>query len=270
MDLLAGTLMALAVALFFWPSIRNRLYSGQWQDYSWQVSSQREGQGLSGLLASFGAVEMDKLCRQAGRPNNLTGQRFLIIQGFLAASVTVVMTPLVGLLFGLVMGAGAWYIARFWLKSKADERIRQIELELPTFLDLWSLIVTAGDSIEAALVEIVRHHQEWVVTTEMRLVLDRVAASGLLGESLVAGARETGSLDLIAVCEQVRQLIDGGGSPSKELARTAERMRQERMSQLNKAAGIGATMGIFPKLFTIFLSLAPVIATIILTVMEQI
>lgn len=219
--------------------------------------------------ASFGAVETDKLCREAGRPYNLTGQRFLIIQWFLAVSVMVVLVPLTGFLVALFLGAAAWYLARFWLRKRADARIHQIELELPTFLDLWSLIVTSGDTLEGALVEIVRHHQEWVVTTEMRLVLDRVAASGLLGESLVTGARETGCLDLITVCEQVRQLLDGGGSPSKELARAAERLRQERMAQLSQEAGVGAALGVFPKLFSIFLSLAPVLAAIILTVMDE-
>jgi Flp pilus assembly protein TadB len=269
LEILAAILVAFAVALIAWPGLQRRLWSSQWvalrRDFQ---RSQRTG-GMSRLLRSIGAAEADALCRQAGRPRGLTGQTFLVVQWGLALFTALLMVPSLGPVFGLAAGAMAWYVARFWLKATAESRHKQIGLELPTFLDLWSLLVANGATVEGGLVTIVRHHPEWLLSAEMRLVLDRVAASQLLGESLTQGARETGVVELVTVAEQVRQLVDGGGAASQELSRIAQRLRDERLDQLIQSTGTAAIVGIFPKLFAVFLSLTPVIASIFITVIRQ-
>lgn len=269
MDRLAGVLVGAAVLLLFWPGIRNRWRSSQWADFHWKAARPGKRVGTSNLFAVLGAAEMDRLCRQAGRPHGLTGSTFLLVQWTLAGGGGLFTAASAGIMPGLLIGGLGWYGARFWLKAVAEARQQRIELELPTFLDLWGLLVSSGESLDGALVEIVRHHPDWLVSAELRLILDRVAASGLLGDTLVAGARETGSVELMAVAEHVRQLLDGGGRPSKELARIAQRLREERMARLVQSAGVAAVVAIFPKLFGVFLSLLPVVASILLTVAQQ-
>lgn len=269
MDLVAGILAAAAVLALFWPGLRHRWRTGQWANLHWRVSRPGKRLGLSRLFVACGAVEMDRLCRQAGRPYGLTGSTFLLVQWTLAGGTGLLTGASGGIMPGLLIGGMGWYGARFWLKATAEARQRRIGLELPTFLDLWSLLVSSGESLAGGLVEIVRHHPDWLVAAEMRLILDRVAASGLLGDTLVAGARETGATELITVAEQVRHLLDGGGRPSVELARMAQRLREERMARLVQSAGVAAVVAIFPKLFGVFLSLLPVVASILLTVAQQ-
>lgn len=257
-----------AVALLFWPRVSERLGLNKRQKYRFQVPGQKEEGRLERIGAALGLEDLDQLCRQAGRPD-LNGRKLLGYRVLVAAVLAVFGYAIAGFFFALVLAAGGWYLVRFWVVTQADARKRQIAFELPTFLDLWGLLTSAGESVEGALVEITRRHPDWVLSGEMRLVLDRVASSGLLGDSLVRGARETGCQDLIDVAEQVKQLTEGGGKPSTELARIAERLRNERMTKLAQEASMGATLGIVPKLGGMFLSLLPVLACIVLTTLES-
>lgn len=256
-----------AVALLFWPKVSKHLGLGRRRRYTLSIAGQNEENRWRQLLSTLGVADMDKLCRQAGRPD-LTGRKLLTYRVVLAVVLAVFGYAVGGFFFALLLAAGGWYLVRFWIFSQAETRKKQIEFELPTFLDLWGLLTSAGESVESALVEITRRHPDWVLSGEMRLVLDRVASSGLLGESLVRGARETGCQDLIDVAEQVKQVTEGGGKPSTELARIADRLRTERMVKLAQDAAFGATVGALPKMGGMFLSLLPVIACIVLTAMD--
>lgn len=215
-----------------------------------------------------GLDHADRLCQYAGRPYGLTGVTLLQYQ-FLFGLLVMVLFFAVSIPFGVMVGAAAWYMPRFLLSAMATQRRTQIATELPAFLDLWGLLVASGEGVETALVEICRRHPDWMLTAEIRRVRDRVSASGLFGESLVEEARITGSPEFVAVAEQVSHLVDGGGLPSKELARMAEQMREQRVTELMQSAGAMAIVGIFPKLGAVFLSLMPVLVTIVLTVKEQ-
>lgn len=216
-----------------------------------------------------GLAHADRLCQHAGRPYDLTGVMLLQAQ-FACGLAFMALFMAVSLWFGLILGAFAWYMPRLLVSALAQQRRTQIALELPAFLDLWGLLVASGEGVETALIEISRRHPDWQLTTEIKKVRDRVAASGLFGESLIQEARGTGSPEFITVAEQVSHLVAGGGVPSRELARMAEAMREQRVAELMQSAGAMAIVGIMPKMFAIFLSLAPVLATIFLTVMKQV
>lgn len=266
---LASFLVALAVLVGMWPLVQSRTYHGalrsrrstvsHWGQESWHVR----------LARRMGAEEADRLCQYAGRPYGLTGLALLQYQ-FLFALLCVILFGTVSLFFAIAGGFFSWFMPRILLSSMAQQRRMQIALELPAFLDLWGLLVAAGEGVETALVEICRRHPEWQLSTEMRRALERISASGLFGESLVEEARVTGSPEFVMVADQVRHLADGGGIPSKELGRMAEQMREQRMAELSQSAGAMAVMGIFPKLGAVFLSLAPVIASIILSVVKSV
>ncbi|HLO03570.1 MAG TPA: hypothetical protein VK191_10700 [Symbiobacteriaceae bacterium] len=220
------------------------------------------------LLERLGVSNADRLCQVAGRPYGLTGSSLLQMQTLFALLFTVLFGR-VSLLFGLLMAGASWMMPRILLSAMAQQRRAQIALELPAFLDIWGLLVAAGEGLENALVEICQRHPHWLLASEIRRALDRIAASGLFGPSLIEEAKLTGSPELLLVAEGVAYLAEGGGVPSKELAKMAEQMREARISDLVQSAGAMAIVGIFPKIGAIFLSLTPVIAAILLTVQEQ-
>lgn len=267
---LAALMASLAVLMLLWPFCRTRLYhpsalrARRGATSSWG----RERKWYDVLGPYLGLKEADRLCQHAGRPWGLTGVALLQYQ-WLFALLCVFLFGAVSLLFALIGGALAWFMPRMVLSQRAQQRRAQIALELPAFLDLWGLLVASGEGVESALVEICRRHPDWLLAAEMRRVLERISASGLFGESLVEEAKVTGSPEFVAVAEQISHLADGGGLPSKELARMAEQMREQRVSELVQSAGAMAVAGIFPKLGAVFLSLMPVLATIILTVKKH-
>lgn len=266
---LASFLAAFAVLAGFWPIIQGRRYGHPLLQRRTTHPAWGQEPFHVRLAKKLGSEEADRLCQYAGRPYGLTGLALLQYQ-FLFALLCIFLFGAVSLTFGIIGGILSWFMPRLLLSSRAQQRRMQIALELPAFLDLWGLLVASGEGVETALVEICRRHPEWQLSTEMRRALERISASGLFGESLVEEARVTGSPEFVAVAEQVRHLAEGGGLPSKELSRMAEQMREQRMADLAQSAGAMAVVGIFPKLGAVFLSLTPVIATIILTVMESV
>lgn len=268
MEKMAAFFTGLAVLLLCWPFIKARSLTPQaLRARRAQLNWGRKRKWYETLGPYLGLEAADKLCQHAGRPGGLTGAALLQYQWLFALLFTVLFGA-VNTFLGLVTGLLAWYMPRVLLSAMAQQRRMQIALELPAFLDLWGLLVSSGEGVEAALVEICRRHPDWLLTTEVRRAVDRMHASGLFGESLVEEAKVTGSLEFQTVAEQVRHLADGGGVPSRELARMAEQMREQRVAELVQSAGAMAVAGIFPKLFAIALSLMPVIGTIILTVMK--
>lgn len=259
-----------AVLVAFVPFIRAKLARKGAQRQRGPATAQWErDRSVLGVLAkTVGVEQLDRLCQYAGRPYSLTGIALLQYQFLIALLVTVVL-GIGNIALGIVGGLFSWFAPTLLLYSMAQQRRAQIALELPSFLDLWGLLVASGEGVEPALVEICRRHPDWMLTTEVRRALERIAASGLFGESLVEEAKVTGSLDFVGVAEQISYLADGGGIPSKELARMAEQMREQRMSDMTQSAGAMAVVGIFPKLGAVFLSLIPVIATIVLTVVKS-
>lgn len=266
---LVAVLAALATFLALWPLIQGQLLPAQWTEFRRRVGTGGNQSGFARLLRQLGAAEADRLCREAGRPAGLTGSHVIMLQWLVAACSGALLGTAGHPVLGMAVGGAAWVCPRLALSAAREARHQRILLELPTFLDLWGLLLGSGEGLETALVEITQRHPDWLASAEMRRVLDRVAASGLFGESLVTVARESGSEALVGVAEQVRQMAEGGGSPTRELARIAHRLRNDRISRLVQSAGMAAVLGIFPKLLTVFLSLLPVVASIVLTVIDQ-
>lgn len=266
----AVTLTMAAILVAYYPFLRAKLVRRKMLYQRGPATAQWErDRSLIGMIAkTVGVEQLDRLCQYAGRPYGLTGIMLLQYQFLFALFVTVVL-GIASIALGVVAGLFCWFAPTLLLYSMAQQRRTQIALELPSFLDLWGLLVASGEGVETALVEICRRHPDWMLSSEVKRALERIAASGLFGESLVQEAKVTGSLDFVGVAEQISHMADGGGVPSKELARMAEQMREQRMADMTQSAGAMAVVGIFPKLGAVFLSLIPVMATIILTVVRS-
>lgn len=267
---LAALLVALAVLALSWPWAGRQALPAHLARARRAVRLAQRPRWAAALLARLGVAGADRLCQHAGRPWGLTGERLLYLQALCGLVWMAAGGAALGPGYGLALGALAGWVPRVYLSALAQQRRQRIALELPSFLDLWALLLTAGEGLEAALVEVCRSHPDWLLSAEMRRVLDRVFASGLFGDSLVEEARVTGSPDLLLVAEQVRHLASGGGVPSRELTLLADRLREQRAAAMAQAANNLAVAGVFPKLGAVVLSLAPVVATVILTALAAV
>lgn len=112
------------------------------------------GPALSGLLGPRWRLEVRNLLAAAGQPRNLSVAGFAELQG--AYTVLAVFGGALLLLRGLPMLAlpAALLLLAYpsiWLYSEAQRRQRKIEQELPDFLDVLAITVTAGLGFRAAM-----------------------------------------------------------------------------------------------------------------------
>ena len=142
----------------------------------YRVLGRWSGPSVSALLGSKGRLEVSKYLAAAGQPRGLDVAGFAELQGAytsLAVLGTLLMIirglPLFGLLTGLLLLA---YPA-VWLYSEAQRRQRQIEQELPDFLDILAITVTAGLGFRAAM-ERVGETLEGPLSEEIRRTLRRM------------------------------------------------------------------------------------------------
>ncbi|GAB4084445.1 DUF5936 domain-containing protein [Myceligenerans cantabricum] len=117
--------------------------------------------------------QLDVLIRRAGRPDGITLTMFVRREAALV---------LLGALFGLLLGVqGQWQIAlvlffalsawmRAWLHLEARKRQQQVDQELPDFLDVLAVTVTAGLGFRQALERVCEFHGG-ALAAEMRTAL---------------------------------------------------------------------------------------------------
>lgn len=136
----------------------------------------RTGPALSGLLGPRWRLEVRNLLAAAGQPRDLDVAGFAELQGAYAV---------LGLLGGLLLvvrglptlaALAALLLVAYptiWLWSEAQRRQRRIEQELPDFLDVLAITVTAGLGFRAAM-ERVGETLEGPLAEEVRRTMRRM------------------------------------------------------------------------------------------------
>ncbi|WP_426562828.1 type II secretion system F family protein [Angustibacter sp. McL0619] len=129
------------------------------------------------LLAAYGTrrlAALDRRLARAGRPEGMATRDFVRRQaGFAVIGVVAALflllagQALIGLIVFLLFAG--WM--DFWLRGLANRRQAQIARELPDFLDVLAVTVTAGLSLQAAL-ERVSSVEQTPLSDEVRRVLD--------------------------------------------------------------------------------------------------
>ncbi len=112
------------------------------------------GPTISSILGPRWRIEVAKLLAAGGQPRGMDVAGFAELQGAYTtlAVVGLAFLTLRGLLiFGLLIALLLLAYPTVWLWSEAQRRQRKIEAELPDFLDILAITVTAGLSFRAAM-----------------------------------------------------------------------------------------------------------------------
>jgi tight adherence protein C len=149
----------------------------------------------------------------------------------------------------------------YWLRHKLNKRQTSIFHELPDFLDLMTVCVEAGLSMDAAMVKVCEDEQfkKSQLALEMRIAMRETLA----GKPRLEALRDMGERsmvdDLKAFAAMLIQTERLGTSLAQSLRVFADSLRTIRRQRAEEAAAKTAVKLIFPLVFFIFPALLVVI-----------
>jgi tight adherence protein C len=187
---------------------------------------------------------LDTVIRRAGRPEGVTLTMFVRREAALV---------LFGLLFGFVFTAqGLWPVGvplavglcvwmRLWLYTEATRRRQQIDAELPDFLDVLSVTVTAGLGFRQALERVCDFHGG-ALAAEMRTALQEMNVGASRRQTFVALRERNRSATVGTFVTALLQAEELGVPLADALTSIASDVRREHAENVRQKAARAAPM----------------------------
>lgn len=268
--------IALAALLIFSPvQVRERLtdvvepetampeMAGSWvekvahaaQPFS-RLSLPEEGWERSPLRTRF----MNAGWRSASAPSLYFAAKTLLALGLPGLTALIAVTafnglPQKGLLFLLLLAASiGYYLPNAVLSRKASGRCREIFETFPDALDLLTVCVEAGLSLERALAKVAGeiHIKSIALAQELQLVLMEMRAGFSKERALRNLALRSGVEDVDTLVAMLIQSERFGTSMGDSLRVHSDNLRGKRSVQAEEAAAKIALKLLFPLIFCIF------------------
>ena len=219
------------------------------------------GPSINQLLGPRWRQQVSKLLAAGGHPRGLDVAGFAELQGAyttLAAVGTLLMVIRGLALFGVLTGSLLLAYPSVWLYSEAQRRQRQIEQELPDFLDILAITVTAGLGFRAAM-ERVGETLEGPLSEEVRRTLRRMDVGVRRRQAFVElRERNPRSATMGLFVTAIIQAEELGAPLADTLNQLAGDMRREFSQQARRRAARAAprvsliiTMIIMPAIVTL-------------------
>jgi tight adherence protein C len=164
----------------------------------------------------------------------------------------------------LLFAAAGWYLPEWIVRSRAEERQHQIQLDLPDSLDLMSITVQAGLAFDAALTRVARN-----VKGPLGEELYRVVQEIQLGKSRAAALRDLADRSNV---EDLKGFVaamvqaESFGIPiarvlhvqSREIRIRRRQRAEERAQKLPVKIVFPVVLTIFPSIFVVLLGPAAI------------
>jgi tight adherence protein C len=197
------------------------------------------------LLMLYGARRLgglDVRLRRAGRPEGLTVnsyvQRqagFIVIGTFAAVLFAVAGQPALGVL--LVVAFSGWM--DLWLYLVARSRIEQIDRELPDFLDVLGVTVTAGLSFRQAVERVCDFH-DGPLARELQTALREMSVGVSRREAFIGVRDRTRSESVGTFVTALLQAEELGVPLAQALRDIAAEVRRARAQHVRQQAAKAA------------------------------
>ncbi|MBI2909620.1 MAG: type II secretion system F family protein [Chloroflexi bacterium] len=263
---------------------------GRLQKYGYGIASRRAGDLakpfsqrvitpiLNSLAKIGGSLTPKNLAQKteeqlllAGKPHGLTSGQFQTI-----ANVGGILLPALYLgtarlasgrnpelkefaIAAALFGLGAYMLPTLWLKSKISGRKKRIEKDLPDTLDLVTICVEAGLTLEAALARVVSR-TKGPLADEFRRALQEVSIGKARSKALRDISLRTGVADLQSIIAALVQSEEIGSSIASVLRVQADAMRIKRRQRAQEQAHQAPVKMLFP----LVLFILPAMFTVIL------
>jgi tight adherence protein C len=169
-------------------------------------------------------------------------------------------SPLIAMLVAGMLALFGMYVPYMWLRRRVEWRQRMLLRSLPDALDLMSISVNAGLSLDSAMAEVV---QTWQgeLSREFNQVLNEMSMGASRREALQNLAERTQLQDFQLLVAALLQADELGGNVSDALAIQAEQLRiRRRQAAEEKARKAPVKMllplvgFIFPAMFVVVLA----------------
>lgn len=187
---------------------------------------------------------LDTSIRRAGRPEGVTLTMFVRREAAL-----VLLAILFGLLFTvqdlwivgvpLALVLAAWM--RIWLYGEASKRRQQIDTELPDFLDVLSVTVTAGLGFRQALERVCEFHGG-ALAAEMRTALQEMNVGASRRQTFVALRERNRSAAVGTFVTALLQAEELGVPLADALTNIASDVRREHAENIRQRAARAAPL----------------------------
>lgn len=214
------------------------------------------------LIGPGGVAYLQRLIDHAGRPVGVTVDGLIrkmcwwgilllpavIVFAFSAFPAAALLVPLVAIFLPLGRIAG-----------QSRRRRESIDQDLPDFLDILAVTVSAGISFRAAMVRVIDRFQG-ALSDEIRLTLDQLAHGATIRVAFSNMERRTGSQAMHSFVTAFLQAEELGAPLAETLNQIAVDMRRESAQAMRRRAAQTA-----PRV-TLVTSLVMVPATLILVV----
>lgn len=166
----------------------------------------------------------------------------------LQTDAPLVQAVWLGMGVGVLAGAWPW----LWLGARCRKRQQALHRELPFFLDLLTLCVEAGQSLQGALQQVSLHAPQGPLTQELLRVQAQLRTGMSRVEAFEALAQRTGLPALRQFSMTLRQAEQFGMSLGPILRAQAAQQRDERFLHAEKLAMEAPVKMLFPMVLCIF------------------
>jgi len=179
---------------------------------------------------------------------------YLLIRQFGLNQRSPLFVPLIVLLLGVI----GFYLPYMWLRRRVEARQRMLMRELPDALDLMAIGVSAGLSLDGAMLEVV---QKWEgeLSRELNQVLNEIRMGIGRRQALLNLAERTQLDDIRLLVAALVQADEIGANVSETLNVQAEQLRMRRRQMAEELARKAPVKMLIPLIFLIFPSLFVVI-----------
>lgn len=168
---------------------------------------------------------------------------FMGVRAFLEADWPLKLIPVVALI--------GYFYPDIWIKSKIDQRQKEIMMSLPFSIDMLALSVEAGLDFMAAITKVVEKARPGPLRDEFETLIKEIKIGATRAEALRNMAWRIDLINVSSFCATLIAADSVGASIGPILKSLSGEIRQKRSSDVEKAGATAATKILFPMLFLI-------------------
>lgn len=150
-----------------------------------------------------------------------------------------------------VMALIGYFYPDIWIKSKIDQRQKDIIRAMPFSIDMLALSVEAGLDFMAAITKVVEKAKPSALRDEFEILLKEIRIGASRAEALRNMAWRVDLINVSSFCATLIAADSVGASIGPILKALSAEIRQKRSSDVEKAGATAATKILFPMLFLI-------------------